>query len=454
MDSDNEENASDDDSSGSEEESSVGSGSSSDTEFDPYDQYYSILQRLRDERRMSVAIILSEVFDILLDSVDEFIQALTTRTATRLTSLSLGNRDFYDGRKLEISKKNTAAWNKFFTALANLETVQRVDIGAFNLSGEIMGRIVTSLPDVTKIEITLPWISLNGDMSMLEQALSNHTCQAIELKLGTEMFEHEEERQAFLSAGIPNHFDDGGIASQLISVNGLSEVHFKSIKLSLNECRAFARILSSGAISSSYLGIDNCTFADNGGLLIARGFRDNTSLKRLYLANSFREQNFCEALISSLPFNTSILDLRVHCDRFVAPLGVNDFELELAKTLAIHNKTLKNMLFADRDNSLYLTGLDELELAIQQNYTLESINYHGWSPYHAITRLNKAGRKYLADDANSNSKCIAVLAKVKHDLDCLYFHLRENPILCMSFAGRTGEMVDRKRKADDLDSTR
>jgi len=78
-----------------------------------------------------------------------------------------------------------------------------------------------------------------------------------------------------------------------------------------------------------------------------------------------------------------------------------------------------------------------LQIALEQNYTLESIHVMG-TKFEEIPRLNKAGRRYLIlDDATSTSKCIAVLAKVKLNLDCLFIHLRENPILCTAAVAAT-----------------
>ncbi len=49
---------------------------------------------------------------------------------------------------------------------------------------------------------------------------------------------------------------------------------------------------------------------------------------------------------------------------------------------------------------------------------------------HSILRLNQAGRRYLIDDAGSIAKRVEVLIDVRDDLDCLFYHLLENPVLC------------------------
>jgi hypothetical protein len=47
-----------------------------------------------------------------------------------------------------------------------------------------------------------------------------------------------------------------------------------------------------------------------------------------------------------------------------------------------------------------------------------------------ILRLNRAGRRYIINDAGSRKKGVDVLIQVSDDLACLCFHLRENPLLC------------------------
>ena len=50
----------------------------------------------------------------------------------------------------------------------------------------------------------------------------------------------------------------------------------------------------------------------------------------------------------------------------------------------------------------------------------------------AYLRLNRAGRNYLADDASNKRTGSNILGAVTDDLDCVFFHLRENPLVCDS----------------------
>jgi hypothetical protein len=48
----------------------------------------------------------------------------------------------------------------------------------------------------------------------------------------------------------------------------------------------------------------------------------------------------------------------------------------------------------------------------------------------ATLRLKGAGRRYLVQDGSSISKGVDVLSRVNDDINCVFFHLSENPILC------------------------
>jgi hypothetical protein len=76
---------------------------------------------------------------------------------------------------------------------------------------------------------------------------------------------------------------------------------------------------------------------------------------------------------------------------------------------------------------------EQLLSAVKKNYGLESLGgcIEARVPtVGAVLRLNSAGRRYLVQDAASASKGCALLSAVSDDLDCVYFHLLENPSLC------------------------
>ena len=173
-----------------------------------------------------------------------------------------------------------------------------------------------------------------------------------------------------------------------------------------------------------------CTFAEESGHAIGNAFASADTLKCVMLDNTFQDKPFCDALVESLAVNHSI-DRAV----FANPRGSQVLDaVETIKTLAQRNDTLKVIIVRGGFAPLTETNKQEIQHSLGQNYTLEQIHYEGRQEYfQAITGLNAAGREYLAEEPTNASKCIAVLAKVKNDLDCLYYHMRENPLLCISY---------------------
>jgi hypothetical protein len=72
---------------------------------------------------------------------------------------------------------------------------------------------------------------------------------------------------------------------------------------------------------------------------------------------------------------------------------------------------------------------------VKENYGLEALDENVTvldlkRELGAILRLNRAGRRYMIQDAGSIAKGVEVLSDVSDDLDCVFLHLLENPLLC------------------------
>lgn len=78
--------------------------------------------------------------------------------------------------------------------------------------------------------------------------------------------------------------------------------------------------------------------------------------------------------------------------------------------------------------------------AVEESYTITEadVNWISTEEYwgvlieksiHLVCVLNRAGRIYLRNDPANRSAGVNVLEKVNDNLDCLFFHLRENPSL-------------------------
>ena len=85
----------------------------------------------------------------------------------------------------------------------------------------------------------------------------------------------------------------------------------------------------------------------------------------------------------------------------------------------------------------------ELLRALKYNYWIEQIHLTSalsqWlgDPWNVddkmmvekILSLNKCNRRYLQDEASNKQAGTQVLADVGNDMDCIYYHVLENPLL-------------------------
>ena len=102
-----------------------------------------------------------------------------------------------------------------------------------------------------------------------------------------------------------------------------------------------------------------------------------------------------------------------------------------------------------------------LVAAISSNYALKRVSFEAANclddPRDAdfkaetelVTRLNRSGRVYMASDAENCRTTVKVLGSVSDSLDCIFFHLRGNPLLCKRQHQPSTPIACRKRKAID-----
>jgi hypothetical protein len=101
-----------------------------------------------------------------------------------------------------------------------------------------------------------------------------------------------------------------------------------------------------------------------------------------------------------------------------------------------HNSTLKTLMLQRCSRSCHLTDVEDKQMAVllKKNYGLESLpdinQENKVGDVGAILRLNRAGRRYLVQDGSSISKGVEVLSAVSNEINCVFFHLLENPRLC------------------------
>lgn len=112
----------------------------------------------------------------------------------------------------------------------------------------------------------------------------------------------------------------------------------------------------------------------------------------------------------------------------------------------------QNFIEGDGESAQAPYSFPVLLRAIRNNYTLQSLRLKiptasleqtkgsmgiDTMQLDSMLRLNRCGRKYMAHDPGNKRHGIDVLSQVSKSLDCLFYHLRENPMLCQRPLKRT-----------------
>jgi hypothetical protein len=164
--------------------------------------------------------------------------------------------------------------------------------------------------------------------------------------------------------------------------------------------------------------------------------RTNKALKSLVIhvhhdATESCLSAFCINIMSMLQENASLESLTVQKHGYMKLKA----EMYVALvTMLQRNTTLKiiECNHAGRDVSLTKEEDKRIAAILKKNYALETIlnSLNPEGDVSAILRLNAAGRRYLIEDGNSIPKGVEVLSRVNNDINCVFFHLLENPRLC------------------------
>lgn len=417
-------------------------------------------QRFLEElQRGNLSLDDNDTIQFVLENIDDACVALSSIKSLESAQLLL----FETERALEITdEENQVAWKKLLSMLANIKSVEYMDVRFFLRNDETVADLVQALSEakVSCLDLTFPLpASVPVDsLKTMVKAVSciqyNHTALCF------------DERNVGRTE--TNRFKEDGVVSKLIAcVDKVSKVKIENATLTMEECISFANMMSSSMFEAKRLMISNCKFLEAGGQTIANALRANDSLTALILCGIFEEESFCTALISELPRNSSLDTLTLLYESLDDNLCVlKSFVFNLLKKIARDNDTVLNFAVTDIDDkkSSLLNDMEKQELhdALTHNYALETIEIDGEEPFQTITRLNRAGRGYIRGDAPTGSDCVQVLShNLVHDnLDCLFHHVRHEAIPYL-FAGVSGHSVEdasdhrvdetssRKRSAED-----
>jgi hypothetical protein len=166
--------------------------------------------------------------------------------------------------------------------------------------------------------------------------------------------------------------------------------------------------------------------------------RTNTTIKELYLLGPITDDCLVETAMA-LEDNTgaSLGSLDIQVTENITVSGIVRFISTLTS-----NTSLKELVVSS--NTKFAIGKQAASALVQaaaKNYGLERVvnvmiskddttSTQDESKLKCILRLNKEGRRYLIEDPSSAERGVGVLTRVSDDLDCIFFHLRDNPSLC------------------------
>jgi hypothetical protein len=233
----------------------------------------------------------------------------------------------------------------------------------------------------------------------------------------------EVHGNGWIDESLSTAIKDGLGMNETLESLELNSVHLTDDNSAL-WCRAFSFLRVNKALKSLLIDLEDgvtesCLSAFRIG--IAAMLQDNVSLESLSIRNSVYTVNIPKAeyiaLLPALQYNTA---LKTFCVYRNGSLRLTDDEDKHIAALLKKNYALESLPNIDLDNKVGDVG--------------------------AILRLNGAGRRYLIEDGSSISKGVEVLSAVSEEINCVFLHLLENPILCdRSAVEATSDSTDNRR---------
>jgi hypothetical protein len=169
-------------------------------------------------------------------------------------------------------------------------------------------------------------------------------------------------------------------------------------------------------------------------LLLALGM--NKTLRKLHVSGlSSVGGSVIPALCEGLGKNSTLEILELILGGTVDVAHVTSFCIAVVEAIQL-NRTLKTLDLCTGDTpTLTDDEVKHLTSVVKKNYGLERLITldldDRMGDLRSILRLNGAGRGYLQDGNGSVvSKGVGVLSAVSDDLNCVFLHLLENPLLC------------------------
>lgn len=316
---------------------------------------------------------------------------------------------------------------------------------------ELCQRMAKNDPEITNVSVT------PDNVSRVAAAIQGNThIKYIHVHIGAEAHRNEPPAD-----DMPTDWKDFCRAAQALPSLKTVYVYMRHDEASDEDCILLGLLLqSTKQINNlSLAGYHNrgCTLCSLAVCRLAYSLKELTGLESITLSHFGIQPTDLSPLhsaLSSLP-KLKYLSLKPQpqCQRPPLPMAsmLDDafFYLErlLRKQSLYEFSYYKNVAFSDAQAEAVMDIMsrrfDIVDFYfIDQFWGTQSRNLTG--KIMVIKKLNKAGRRYLTE---SGSECkaagIKVLSKVSDDLDCLYYHLRENPALMSNIVEKS---LNKKRK--------
>lgn len=345
-----------------------------------------------------------------LDAICNVVSSLTRVQELHFTD---GNSELDSGRDISALGQG----------LRNLHGLKELRINGFsNVSEESLDAFVMALESLKSLER----LTLFGDVIHLSrEKYQSHELLRLSTSFSQSQFPFQlkeiEIGPCHLASSLSNYLAAGLKSSDNLSkvdlhVSCLSDLSFIKIGLGQNQSCQSARLEFSTQPKGVFdflscnktlqtLELSGELDFDSLGLALAK----NTGLRKLEI-NFF--SSFCNYVQEMRP----------------------EFLVELFRHSGL-NRSLKTLAIV-ADFSNLSAGSTRPSHYLKDNYSITSIavdtdrNEPDWvRELQIIADLNAIGRGYMASDATNRSMAAEVLSR-SQTLDCVFFHLRENPLIC------------------------
>jgi hypothetical protein len=400
--------------------------------------------------------------DFPYESLDALYSALVTLPALELVKLS------FSRRKLRPEDESTMAHHDSLTELLRVPSLRSVRFDRFSFTPDLCQATANALMEGTSIT-SLDFCVCSFPVGECAAILANAFSKNASLSHIKVTCNRDGTLCSALTMALPSNstlhelwFYDRCIGLSPVFSALEKNTELKSLKVAMKDsmdeslCAAMQTGLEANETLES-LELNRIHVRDDNADLWFRALsflRTNKALKSLVVTF---EEDVTESCVSAFRFdiaamlqeNASLESLFIQSYNSIK-MKAEDFKAEeyfVLVTALQHNTTLKSLKF-HRHLTFRLNDDEDKQLGalLKKNYALERLPDidldNEVRDVGAILLLNEAGRRYLIQDGSSISKGVEVLSRVNNDINCVFLHLLENPVLCDRSAVVTSLKVD------------